>query len=105
MRSHKCDDLQRGLRHFLRFILRTTVGVNACVAVVKCHPVLHQCVLIFCWSSRIIDCIHVFFTFENRVPEFRSCAMGLLMNSFNKIEAAISQMQIMVLEEFLFSFE
>ena len=30
---------------------------SACVAAVKCRPVLHQCVVIFFLSSGIMDCI------------------------------------------------
>ena len=38
---------------------------SACVAAVKCRRVLHRCVVIFFWSSGIMDCM--WFTFENRV--------------------------------------
>jgi len=43
--------------------------LSACVAAVKCRPVLHHCVVIFFWSSGTIDCL---FTFENGV----SLALG-----------------------------
>jgi len=36
---------------------------SACVAAVKCRPVLHRCVVILFWSSGIMDCM--LFTFEN----------------------------------------
>ena len=38
---------------------------SACVAAVKCHPVLHKCVILIVSSSRIMVCISL--TFENRV--------------------------------------
>jgi len=31
----------------------------ACVAAVKCRPVLHHCVVIFFWSAGIIECLFV----------------------------------------------
>jgi len=34
--------------------------LSACVAAVKCRPVLHHCVVIFFWSSGIIDCMFVY---------------------------------------------
>ena len=39
---------------------------SACEAVVKCRPFFHHCVVIFVWSSGILECM--LFTFENRVP-------------------------------------
>lgn len=38
---------------------------SACVAAVKCRPILHQCIVIFFWSSRIIDYMLVWL--KNRV--------------------------------------
>ena len=40
---------------------------------VKSRPVLHHCVVIFVWSSGIIECTCMLFTFINGV---RSCARG-----------------------------
>jgi len=67
--------------------------LSACVAAVKCRPVLHHCVInLFFWSSGTIDCL---FTFENGVPLMRQGASVVwhlslpLMNSFNKTEAAV----------------
>jgi len=40
---------------------------------VKSRPVLHHCVVIFCWSSGIMECACVLFTFG---VEFCSCARG-----------------------------
>jgi len=45
---------------------------SACVAAVKCRPVLHHCVVIFFRSSGVMD--SMLFTFENRV---RSCSRGV----------------------------
>jgi len=44
---------------------------SACVAAVKCRPVLHHCVVIFFWSSGIMECTCMLFTFENGVPFMR----------------------------------
>jgi len=38
----------------------TGMVLSACVAAVKCRPVLHHCVVIFFWSSGIIDCLFVY---------------------------------------------
>jgi len=38
-----------------------------CVAAVKSRLVLHHCVVIFFWSSGIMECICTLFTFENGV--------------------------------------
>ena len=40
---------------------------SACVAAVKSRPVLHHCVVIFVWSSGIMECTRMLFTFENGV--------------------------------------
>jgi len=40
---------------------------SACVAAVKSRPVLHHCVVIFFWSSGIMECTCMLFTFENGV--------------------------------------
>jgi len=84
----------------------TNVNTSACVAAVKCRPVLHNCVVMFFWYSGIMDvcCLHF-------KIEFRSCARGRqidagvasfnfsLMNRFNKTEAA---MQVLLPEGFPF---
>ena len=69
--------------------------VGICVAAVKSRPVLHHCVVIFFWSSGIMECTCMLFTFENGVLLMRWGASVvwdhslLLMNSFNKTEAAV----------------
>jgi len=40
--------------------------VLACVAAVKRRPVLHHCVVIFFWSSWIMECTCMLFTFERK---------------------------------------
>jgi len=40
-------------------------------AAVKSRPVLHHCVIIIFWSSGIMDCTCMLFTFENGVPLMR----------------------------------
>ena len=40
---------------------------SACVEAVKSRPVLHHCVVIFFWSSGIMECTCMLFTFENGV--------------------------------------
>jgi len=47
------------------FIFR--IVFSACVAAVKSRPVLHHCVVIFFWSSGIMECTCMLFTFENGV--------------------------------------
>ena len=37
----------------------------------KSRPVLHHCVVIFSWSSGIMECSCMLFTFENGVPIMR----------------------------------
>jgi len=44
---------------------------SACVAAVKSHPVLHHWVVIFFWSSGIMVCTCMWFTFQNGVPLMR----------------------------------
>ena len=81
---------------------------NACVAAVKSRPVLHHCVVIFFWSSGIMECTCMLFTFENGVPLMRQGASVvlhhslLLMNSFNKTEAAVFSCRLCFLRAFLF---
>ena len=40
---------------------------SARVAAVKCRPVLHHCVVLFFWSSGIMECTCMLLTFENAV--------------------------------------
>jgi len=69
---------------------------------------LHHCVDIFFWSSGIMDCTWMLFTFENGVLLMRYGASMvwhhslLLMNSFNKTEAAVFFIKAMLPEGFLF---
>ena len=49
----------------------TFLNGSACVAAVKVRPVLHHCVVIFFWSSWIMECTSMLFTFENGVPLMR----------------------------------
>jgi len=42
------------------YILQTVVLTD-----VKSRPVLHHCVVIFFWSSGIMECTFMLFTFEN----------------------------------------
>jgi len=57
---------------FMSLILLQLV-FSACVAAERSRPVLHHCVVIFFWSSGIMECTCMLFTFEN---EYRSCARG-----------------------------
>ena len=41
--------------------------LSACVAAVESRPVLHHCVVICFWSSGIMECTCMLFTFENGV--------------------------------------
>ena len=42
-----------------------------CVAAVKSRLVLHHCVVIYFWSTGIMECTCMLFTFENGVPLMR----------------------------------
>jgi len=60
---------------FISFIYLITAGVSACVAAVKCRPVLHHCLVIFFSGPRgswIVYCLHL-------KIEFCSCARGASM--------------------------
>ena len=65
---------------------------SACVAPVKCRPVLHHCVVIFFWSLRIMGCM--LFTFEKWRFSYAPgasvlCHISLpLINSLKKTKAA-----------------
>ena len=77
--------------------------VSACVAAVKCRPVLHHCAVMFFWSSGIMEC--VLFTFQNGVPLMRlgaSVVWNLLLplNNINKTEAALFSIQAMLSRDF-----
>ena len=68
----------------------TVLTYVAYVAAVECRPVLHHCVVIFFWSSEIMDCM--LFTFKNssyaRGTSVVQNLLLLLMNSFHKTDAA-----------------
>jgi len=57
----------------------TYVVVRLFVAAVKCRTVIYHCVVIFFWSSRIID--WMLFILENRVP---------LMNALGGVSSVAS---------------
>ena len=65
-------------------------------------------VVIFFWSSDIMECTCTLFTFENGVPLMRQGASVvwhkslLLMNSFNKTEAAVFSCRLCFLRAFPF---
>ena len=67
---------------------------------------LHHCVVIFFWSSGIMDCM--LFTFENKVPLMRQGASVVLhlslplMKSVNKTEAAVFPYRLYFLSAFSF---
>jgi len=73
------------------------------------RPVLHHCVVIFFWSSGIMECTRVLFTFENGVPLMRKGASVvwhhslLLMYSFNKTEAAVFSCRLCFMRAFPFT--
>ena len=79
---------------------------SACDGGCKMRPIPHHCVLIFFWSSGIMD--GMLFTFENRVPLMRQGASMVwhlslpLMNSFNKTEAAVFPYRLCFLRVFSF---
>jgi len=81
---------------------------SACAAAVKGRPVLHHCVVIFFWSSGSMECTCMLFTFENGVLLMRYGASLvwhhslLLMNSFNKTEAAVFSCRLCFLRTFPF---
>ena len=67
--------------------------LSACVAAVKCRPVLHHCVVTFFRSSGIIDCMFVYiwkWSSAYRLGASVVWHLSLpLMNSFIKTEAAV----------------
>jgi len=69
-------------------------------------PSNHHCVVIFFWSSGIMECTRMLFTFENGVPLMRKGASVvwhhslLVMNSFNKTEAAVFSCRLCFLRAF-----
>jgi len=81
---------------------------SACVAAVKCRPVLYHCVVIFFWSSGIMEWTCMLFTFENGVPLMRKGASVVwhqslpLMYSFDKTEAAFFSCRLCFLRAFPF---
>ena len=68
-----------------------------------CH-----CVVIFFWSSGIMECTCIMFTFKKGVPLMRWGTLVvrhhslLLMNSFNKTEAAVFSCRLCFLRAFPF---
>jgi len=90
---------------FISLILLTTAGFSDCVAAIKGRPVLHHSVVIFFWSSGIMECTCLLFTFENGFPFMLGGVSGyllLLMNSFNKTEAAVFSCRLCFLWAFSF---
>ena len=80
----------------LSLYLDTLIIGHKCCSMLNCRPVLHHCVVIFFWSSGIMECTCMLFTFENGgVLLMRQGASVVwhhslpLMNSFNKTEAAV----------------
>ena len=67
---------------------------------------MHHCVVIFFWSSGIMECTCMLFTFENGVLLMRKGASVVwhyslpLMNSFNKTEAAVFSCRLCFLRAF-----
>ena len=94
--------------YYLYYLLQLVF--SACVAAVKSRLVLHHCVVIFfgpqgSWSVHVC-CLHL-------KMEFCSCAGGgpvvwhyslLLMNSFEKTEAAVFSCRLCFLRPFPFPF-
>ena len=78
------------------------------MAAAKSRPVLHHCVVIFFWPSGIMECTCMLFTFENGVSLMRQNASVvwhhslLLINSFNKTEAAVFSCRQCFLKSFSF---
>ena len=78
------------------------------LAILQIVTVLHNCVVIFFWSSGIMECTCMLFTFENGVPLLRYGASVvwhhslLLMNCFNKTEAAVYSCRLCFLRAFPF---
>jgi len=72
---------------------------SACTADVKCRPLLHHCVVIFVWSSGIMDCM--LFTFPLiRGRQWCGIFRYSLINSFNKTEAVIFHCRLCFLRAF-----
>ena len=80
--------------------------VCLCIDPLSWNSLIHHCVVIFFWSSGIIECM--LYTFEKRVLLMRKGAsvVWLLslprMNSFNKTEAAIFPCRLNFLKVFPF---
>ena len=70
--------------------------------------ILHHCVVIFFWSSGIMECTCMLFTFENGVPLMRKGASVvwhrslLLMNGFNKTEYDVFSCRLCFLRAYPF---
>ena len=85
-------------------MIDTRLVFSACVAAIKCHPVLHHCAVIFSQSAGITSCM--FLTFKNRVLLMCKEASVLLhftlplINNLNKTQAAIFHMQVILSKDF-----
>ena len=51
------------LHHCLETVIETLwMCLSSCVGAFKCHPTLHRCVVIFFWSTGIMNCMLIWFT-------------------------------------------
>jgi len=51
------------LHHCLETVIeKLWMCLSSCVGDLKCRPMLHRCVVIFFWSSGIMDCMLIWFT-------------------------------------------
>ena len=91
---------------WLPFLQFNITYYSACVAAVKCRPVLHHCVVIFFWSSGIIDCMFVYIWKWSSAHALGASVVWHhslpLMNSFNKTEAAVFSCRLCLLRAFPF---
>ena len=62
---------KRGMHTRAVSTLCLNMYVCDCMSAVKSRPVLHHCVVIFIWSSGIMECTCMLFTFENGDPLMR----------------------------------
>jgi len=107
-----CRPFFLGAFPFISFIYLTTAGNKCLCGGCKMSPRTTSLRVIICWSSGIIGCTGMLFTFENtwksRVPLMRFGAsvewhQSLpLMNSFNKNRGRCFFVQAMPPEGFLF---
>ena len=101
---------------FVSLILLTTAGVQCLCGGCKksprttslCSHIVHHCVVILFWSSGIMECTCMLFTFENGVPLVRWRASVvwrrqlLLMNDFNGAGAAVFSCRLCFMGAFPF---